>query len=67
MGLEVVKTIQVLLACYNGARYLPQQLASLQAQEDAAFTILMQDDGSTDETMQLLETIHQQDGRFQVA
>lgn len=67
MGLEVVRTIQVLLACYNGARYLPQQLASLQAQEDAAFTVLMQDDGSTDETMQLLETIHQQDSRFLLA
>lgn len=55
MGLEVVKTIQVLLACYNGERYLPQQLASLQEQDDPAFSVLMQDDGSADGTSALLQ------------
>lgn len=64
MGLEVVKTIQVLLACYNGEKYLPQQLASLAAQDDPAFSVLMQDDGSADSTPGLL---HQDDPRFHLA
>lgn len=62
MGLEVVKTIQVLLACYNGERYLPQQLESLRRQDDEAFTVLMQDDGSADATPALLQATV--DGRF---
>lgn len=55
MGLEVVKTIQVLLAGYNGEKYLPRQLASLHAQDDPAFSVLMQDDGSADSTPALLQ------------
>lgn len=55
MGLEMVKTIQVLLACYNGEGYLPQQLLSLRRQDDPAFSVLLQDDGSTDQTPALLQ------------
>lgn len=67
MGLEVVKTIQVLMACYNGAAYLPQQLSSLQCQDDPAFSVLLQDDGSTDDTPALLERIAAEDSRFHLA
>lgn len=59
MGLEVVKSIQVLLACYHGETYLPQQLDSLLAQDDSAFSILAQDDGSADATPALLEAAGQ--------
>lgn len=62
MGLEVVRTIQVLLACYNGERYLPQQLASLSEQNGPAFSVLMQDDGSADGTSALLQAAA--DARF---
>lgn len=65
MGLEVVKTIQVLLACYNGERYLPQQLSSLRRQDDPAFSVLMQDDGSADATPALLQNAA--DERFRMA
>ena len=37
--------IEVLLACYNGEKYLPEQLESLSAQEGADLRVLMQDDG----------------------
>lgn len=67
MGLEVVKTIQVLMACYNGEKFLPQQLASLKAQDDPCFTVLMQDDGSTDITPALLQDVARQDSRFLLA
>lgn len=65
MGLEMVKTIQVLLACYNGEKYLPQQLLSLRRQDDPAFSVLMQDDGSTDKTPALLQAAA--DERFLLA
>ena len=67
MGLEVVKTIQVLMACYNGEKYLPQQLSSLLTQDDPCFSVLMQDDGSTDATPSLLSDITRQDSRFLLA
>lgn len=54
MGLAMVKTIQVLLACYNGEAYLPGQLDSLTRQDDSCFSVLMQDDGSSDGTPALL-------------
>ena len=50
MGLAMVKRIDVCMACYNGAAYLPAMLNSLRAQDDADFRILMQDDGSADDT-----------------
>lgn len=49
----VVK-IDVLLATYNGERYLPAQLASLAAQTNESFRILARDDGSGDGTLALL-------------
>lgn len=64
MGVEMV--IDVLLACYNGSAYLPQQLASLAAQSGEDFRVLMQDDGSQDGTPELLADWCQRDRRFQL-
>jgi len=44
-----------MLATYNGEKYLPAQLDSLLAQTFTAFTILVQDDVSTDSTWDILE------------
>lgn len=46
--------VQVLLACYNGAPYLAEQLESLAAQEDVEWSLLWRDDGSTDATVAML-------------
>ena len=67
MGLEMVKNITVLLAAYNGERYLPLQLETLQQQDDPAFTVLMQDDGSTDSTPAILAQTVSRDSRFRLA
>lgn len=59
--------VQVLLSTYNGTRYLPDMLASLEAQtawED--MTVLVRDDGSTDGTAELLEEWAARTGRAQV-
>ena len=55
---------QVLLAAYNGEKHLPELLASLQAQTDQDFSVLMQDDGSSDGTHVLLQGMVEQDARF---
>jgi glycosyltransferase involved in cell wall biosynthesis len=45
----------VLLATWNGARFLPRQLESLAAQRGIAWRLLWRDDGSADATLALLE------------
>lgn len=47
-------SVDILLATYNGARYLPVLLASLEAQTYSRFRVLISDDGSTDDTPALL-------------
>ena len=48
-------SVTILLATYNGARFLKQQLDSLLAQKGVRVNILARDDGSTDETKSILE------------
>lgn len=47
--------ISILLATYNGEKYLREQLDSLLAQTVTGFRIVARDDGSTDGTMAILE------------
>ena len=47
--------VLVLLATFNGARWLDEQLDSIIAQQGAQVTILAADDGSTDGTAALVE------------
>ena len=54
----------MLLACYNGEKYLPPLLASLSAQGEKDFRVLMQDDGSRDGTLALLKSQAEADSRF---
>jgi glycosyltransferase involved in cell wall biosynthesis len=50
-------TIHILLATYNGARYLPQQWASLEAQEGVELVVHVADDGSSDGTVGVLQEL----------
>jgi glycosyltransferase involved in cell wall biosynthesis len=47
--------VAVLLSTYNGARFLPDQLRSLLAQEHRDWTLFWRDDGSSDATAALLQ------------
>jgi len=47
--------ICIVLATYNGAKYLPAMLDSLVGQSRPADSIIVVDDGSKDETVQILE------------
>jgi glycosyltransferase involved in cell wall biosynthesis len=44
------------MATFNGAKYLPEQLASLQNQTTLPRQLIASDDGSTDATRQILES-----------
>lgn len=46
--------IDILLATYNGARYLPEQLASLSAQRHKDWRLLVRDDGSSDNSLDVV-------------
>lgn len=47
--------IKVLLSTYNGARFLRQQMDSIISQEKVELEILIWDDGSSDETLDIIE------------
>jgi glycosyltransferase involved in cell wall biosynthesis len=49
-------SISVAMATYNGREYLPEQLASLAAQELLPTELVVCDDGSTDGTVELLDS-----------
>jgi len=47
--------IEILLATYNGERYLEAQISSILEQSNQDFHILIRDDGSTDATPEILD------------
>ena len=49
------------MSTYNGARYLPEQLQSVLQQDYGDFRILVRDDGSTDETVDILRAYRARD------
>ena len=52
---EADRRVDVVMATYNGARYLPEMLDSLTAQHYAGLRLVACDDGSSDGTPELLE------------
>jgi glycosyltransferase involved in cell wall biosynthesis len=59
--------VEVLLATYNGARFLREQLDSIMAQDYGNIRVLARDDGSSDGTVEILNQYAQRfDGRFRV-
>lgn len=56
--------VTVLVTCHNLARYLPEALASVQAQTDKDWECLVVDDASADNTPQIALEWAAQDARF---
>lgn len=52
-----MKKVQVLLSTYNGEKYLKEQIESILKQEEVEISILVRDDGSSDNTIKILEEI----------
>lgn len=53
-------SIAILLATYNGGRYLRQQLDSILAQTEQGWRLLVSDDGSSDDTLEILQEYQRQ-------
>ncbi len=51
--------VEILMATFNGAEYLFDQLESLRAQSYTNWSILARDDGSTDSTLEILRAFSQ--------
>lgn len=51
----MLKKVQVLLATYNGEKYLSQQIESILDQDYRDFEVLVRDDGSSDNTLAILK------------
>lgn len=49
-------TVDILLATYNGEAYLPEQIDSILSQSFSNFTLYIRDDGSTDSTIDIIES-----------
>lgn len=58
--------IDILLATFNGARYLEGQLYSILAQSHRNWKVYIHDDGSNDNTLEILEYFCRIDRRFVV-
>lgn len=55
-----MKNVMILMSTYNGGKFLRTQLDSILAQQGVAVQILVRDDGSTDETLQILDEYSKQ-------
>jgi len=54
-GSSSVPLVAILLCTYNGAQFLAEQLDSLQAQKHQNWVVFASDDGSTDQTLEILQ------------
>lgn len=54
-----MKQVTVLLSSYNGENYIEEQLNSIITQKDCVVKILVRDDGSKDNTQEILERYRQ--------
>lgn len=60
-------SVAILLCTYNGARFLPLQLASYEAQDFADWRLFVSDDGSRDDTVGILEQFRARHGADRVS
>jgi glycosyltransferase involved in cell wall biosynthesis len=49
------KLVAILLATFNGSRYLREQLDSIEAQDYCSWVVIASDDGSSDDTIEILK------------
>lgn len=55
---QPTKRVAILLCTYNGSQFLAEQLASIAAQDYSNWTLEVSDDGSTDDTLAVLDAWH---------
>ena len=58
--------ISVIIPCYNAARYVERTVASVKAQTLADWELILVDDGSTDQTGAILDSLASSDSRIRI-
>jgi glycosyltransferase involved in cell wall biosynthesis len=66
-GRAQARSVAILLCTFNGARFLPLQLASYEAQDSVDWRLFVSDDGSQDGTLALLADFQNRHGAQKVA
>ena len=61
-----MEKINILMATYNGEAFLEEQVQSIIAQSFTDWRLLIHDDGSTDNTVNILRRLMQKDNRIQL-
>jgi hypothetical protein len=64
MDKELASKVIIVLASFNGADYLRDQLDSLLAQTESRWTLLVRDDGSTDNSRKIIQHYSRKDERI---
>ena len=65
--IDATSEVDILLATFNGAKYLPALLSSLSEQTHSAWRLIVRDDGSTDGTLSIVENWAEgQNGRVHI-
>ena len=59
-------SVSIVMCTYNGVKYLPEQLDSILLQDYPLYEIIVQDDGSTDGTWEILEDYAQKEPLIKV-
>ena len=60
------KKIDILMATYNGEKYLVEQLDSIINQTYYNWNLLIRDDNSTDKTLEIIQNYHKKDKRIKI-
>jgi len=66
MDSKFLNKIIILLGSYNGERYIRAQIESIQKQDYPDWRLIIRDDGSDDDTPDIIESILNEDGRIQI-
>lgn len=62
----MIKSVLILLSTYNGQKYIREQLDSLYNQKDVDIHILVRDDGSKDNTVEILKDYQHKYGKMTI-
>ncbi|MGV3145425.1 glycosyltransferase family 2 protein [Streptococcus suis] len=58
--------VNILMSTYNGQQFLAEQIRSIQAQSYTDWTLFIRDDGSSDNTKEILKDFEHQDSRIHI-
>ena len=56
--------VQIVMATYNGEKYIEKQIESIISQTITDWSLLIHDDGSTDETIKIIKHYEKKDSRI---